>query len=59
MDLKFTPEEEAFRDEVRAFLAEKLPQRLSDKMRKGQHLTKADHEEWHAILNARGWLANH
>ena len=59
MDLKFTPEEEAFRDEVRGFLAEKLPQRLSDKMRKGQHLTKAEHEEWHAILNARGWLANH
>ncbi len=59
LDLKFTPAEEAFRTEVRAFLAEKLPARLSDKMRKGQHLTKADMEEWHAILNARGWLANH
>ena len=59
MDLKFTPEEEAFREDVRQFLAEKLPQRLSDKIRKGQHLTKADHEEWHAILHARGWLANH
>ena len=59
MDLNFTPQEEAFREEVRAFLAEKLPKRLSDKVANGKHLTKADMEEWHAILNARGWLANH
>ncbi|MDV5824863.1 acyl-CoA dehydrogenase family protein [Sphingobium naphthae] len=59
MDLSFTQEDEAFRAEVRAFLQDKLPARLSDKVRKGQRLTKADMEEWHAILNARGWLANH
>ncbi|THC45327.1 acyl-CoA dehydrogenase family protein [Massilia sp. Mn16-1_5] len=59
MDLNFTPQEEAFRAEVRAFLAEKLPKRLSDKVAEGKHLTKADMEEWHAILNERGWLANH
>ena len=59
MDLDFTPEEEAFREEVRAFLAQKLPTRLSDKVRKGIRLTKADMEEWHAILNERGWLAPH
>jgi len=59
MDLNFTPEEEAFRAEVRAFLAEKLPARLSSKVANGKHLTKADMEEWHAILNERGWLANH
>jgi alkylation response protein AidB-like acyl-CoA dehydrogenase len=59
MDLNFTPEEERFRDEVRAFLAEHLPARLSGKVANGQHLSKADMEEWHAILNHRGWLANH
>src|SRR5690349_2047380 len=59
MDLNFTPEEEAFRSEVRAFLADKLPARLSDKVATGRHLSKADMQEWHAILNARGWLANH
>jgi alkylation response protein AidB-like acyl-CoA dehydrogenase len=59
MDLTFTPQEQAFRDEVRRFLAAKLPQRLADKVRTGKRLTKADHEEWHAILNERGWLANH
>jgi alkylation response protein AidB-like acyl-CoA dehydrogenase len=59
MDLKFTPEEEAFRSEVLQFLREKLPARLSDKVRGGLRLTRADMIEWHAILNERGWLANH
>ncbi|GAA4352724.1 acyl-CoA dehydrogenase family protein [Variovorax defluvii] len=59
MDLNFTPEEQAFRDEVRQFLAEKLPRRLSDKVATGKHLSKEDMAQWHAILHARGWLANH
>ena len=59
MDLNLTPEEEAFRSEVRAFLGDHLPVRIATKVKAGQRLTKADQEEWHAILNARGWLANH
>lgn len=59
MDLNFTTEEENFRSEVRTFLADQLPARLSDKVANGKHLSKADMQEWHAILNARGWLANH
>jgi alkylation response protein AidB-like acyl-CoA dehydrogenase len=59
MDLNFTPEEEQFRSDVQAFLAANLPERLSSKVAEGRHLTKADMEEWHAILHARGWLANH
>ena len=59
MDLSFTPDELAFREEVRAFLREKVPADLTDKVREGRHLSKADHERWHAILDARGWLANH
>ncbi|SNR27459.1 acyl-CoA dehydrogenase family protein [Puniceibacterium sediminis] len=57
MDLNYTDEQKAFRAEVRALLADKLPTRLSDKVAGGKRLTKADYEEWHAILNARGWLA--
>ena len=57
MDLNYTDEEKAFRDEVRRFLAEKLPARLADKVKQGKTLTKQDHEEWHAILNEKGWLA--
>ncbi|MBV2179832.1 MAG: acyl-CoA dehydrogenase family protein [Castellaniella sp.] len=59
MDLKFTPEEEAFRREVCAFLQAKLPHRLSDKVAGGKHLSKADMQAWHAILNEQGWLASH
>ena len=59
MDLQFTPEEQAFRAEVQAFLKDQLPAALAHKVKAGQRLTKADQEEWHAILNARGWLANH
>lgn len=59
MDLDYSPEEEAFREEVREFLREKLPANLSGKVRSGQALGKQDMEQWHAILNARGWLASH
>ncbi len=57
MDLNYTPQEEDFRSEVREFLSAKLPARLSGKVKGGKRLSKADMEEWHAILNARGWLA--
>lgn len=46
-----------FRSEVRAFLNDSLPARIGKKVRLGQRLTKADHEQWHSILNAKGWLA--
>ena len=57
MDLRYSDAENAFRDEVRAFLAEQLPGDLRDKVRNGQALGKEGHERWHAILNAKGWLA--
>ncbi|SLN23637.1 Glutaryl-CoA dehydrogenase [Roseivivax jejudonensis] len=56
MDLAYTDDQKAFRDEVRSFLDEKLPKRLSDKVASGKRLTKADYEEWHAILHDKGWL---
>ncbi|OWG14850.1 Glutaryl-CoA dehydrogenase [Delftia sp. K82] len=59
MDLQFTTEELAFRDEVRGFLKDKLPEDLSHKVKNGLQLSKQDMERWHAILNERGWLANH
>ncbi|MCS6811179.1 MAG: acyl-CoA dehydrogenase family protein [Tepidimonas sp.] len=59
MDLRFTPEEEAFRDEVRAFLRAELPPALAAKVHQGLRLTRDDMAQWHAILHARGWLASH
>ncbi|MEH6523064.1 acyl-CoA dehydrogenase family protein [Sulfitobacter sp.] len=57
MDLSYSDEEIAFRDEVRAFMKEKVTPELRDKVRGMGELTKADMEGWHATLNARGWLA--
>ncbi|GFE52437.1 hypothetical protein So717_41900 [Roseobacter cerasinus] len=48
---------DAFRTEVKAFLANALSENLKEKIRLGLPMTKADHEEWHAILNDKGWLA--
>ncbi|MEM6847108.1 MAG: acyl-CoA dehydrogenase family protein [Pseudomonadota bacterium] len=57
MDLNFSAEELAFQNEVRAFLADKLPREFADKVRANKELDKAELERWHAILNERGWLA--
>lgn len=57
MDIDFTPEELAFRDEVRAFLRESLPHDLAEKVRLNKHLGKEDHLRWQRILHARGWYA--
>src|SRR5918911_2009418 len=55
MDLRFTPEEIAFRDEVRAFFRETLPDSIRRKMVEGRHLSKDDIVTWQRILNAKGW----
>ncbi|MFV0512300.1 MAG: acyl-CoA dehydrogenase family protein [Jhaorihella sp.] len=57
MDLSYSPDELAFRDEVRAFLSEHLPEDLRAKVRNDDDLTKADMDRWHAILQHKGWLA--
>jgi len=59
MDLTFTQEEEAFRTQVRTFLRDQLPERISSKVHGGRPLTRDDMAEWHAILNKQGWLAAH
>ena len=57
MDLSFSAEEQTFRAELRLFLADKLPPEMADAVRLGRGLSKQDHQGWHAILNAQGWLA--
>ncbi|HML08003.1 MAG TPA: pimeloyl-CoA dehydrogenase large subunit [Xanthobacteraceae bacterium] len=59
MDLGFTPEENAFRDEVRAFMNEKLPPAIRNKMIEGRRLTKEDIVTWQRVLNAKGWAVPH
>lgn len=57
MHLNFSPEEEAFRAEVRAFLAAELPADLREKVRSGRRLEKDDISGWQQILYRRGWGA--
>jgi alkylation response protein AidB-like acyl-CoA dehydrogenase len=55
MDLRFTPEELAFRDEVRAFFRANLPAGIRTKLVEGKHLAKDEIVTWQRILNAKGW----
>lgn len=57
MDLSYSSEEQAFQAEVRGFLAAHLPEHISSAVRAGGELSKEIMEEWHALLNAKGWLA--
>jgi alkylation response protein AidB-like acyl-CoA dehydrogenase len=57
MDLQFTPEEVAFREEVRTFIAEHLPTDTRDRMKLGHPPRKEDTVRWQRILNAKGWAA--
>ena len=42
MDLRFTPEEAAFREEVRAFIGKNLPADIRERMRLGYPARKQD-----------------
>ena len=59
MDLRFTPEELAFRDEVRTFMRTALPADIRSKLVEGRRLKKDDLVVWQRILNAKGWAAPH
>jgi alkylation response protein AidB-like acyl-CoA dehydrogenase len=57
MDLRFTADELAFRDEVRGFIADNLPDDIRERMRLGYSAEKDDTIRWQRILNAKGWAA--
>jgi alkylation response protein AidB-like acyl-CoA dehydrogenase len=57
MDLNYSPEEAAFREEVRSWLNANLPQDLKDKVANYEHLSKDDLLRWHRILAKKGWVA--
>ena len=59
MDIRFTPEEVAFRAEVRAFLRDHLPEPIREKLVMGRHASKEDLRAWTRILDDRGWAAPH
>ena len=56
MDLTFTPEEQKFREDIRAWVAASLPKHISHKVHNALHQTRADMQDWAKILGKKGWL---
>jgi alkylation response protein AidB-like acyl-CoA dehydrogenase len=59
MDLSFTAEQEAFRKEVRAFVASAMPPAIKKKADDDGHFEMDEVMQWHAVLAKKGWIAPH
>ncbi len=57
MELGFSPEENAFREEVRSFIREKLPAATRERLERGENATPDMLREWTRILHDKGWAA--
>ena len=56
MDLDFTPEQQAFRADIRSWVAAKLPADIAYKVHNGLRQSRDDLQRWAKILGAKGWL---
>ena len=56
MDLAFTPDEQAFREEIRAWVHASLPADISNKVHNALRLSRDDMQRWAKILGKKGWL---
>ena len=56
MDLAFTPEQQAFRADIRAWVAANLPEDIAHKVHNGLRQSRDDMQRWAKILGAKGWL---
>jgi alkylation response protein AidB-like acyl-CoA dehydrogenase len=57
MNLDFSPEEDAFRAEARAFIAAEYPRELRARQQAGEPLGRDDYLAWHRVLAKKGWVA--
>ncbi len=57
MDLAYTPEQLAFRDEVRNWIAEAMPPEMKRKADAGASFSHTESMQWHKILYEKGWVA--
>ncbi|KQV99891.1 acyl-CoA dehydrogenase family protein [Rhizobacter sp. Root1221] len=55
MNFEYTPEQQAFRKEVRSFLESALPVDIRERQALGKRLEAADITRWQKILHAKGW----
>jgi alkylation response protein AidB-like acyl-CoA dehydrogenase len=59
MDLSFSPEHIAFREEVRAFIEGAMPPHIREKASVDGNFDMKEVMEWHKILYRKGWVAPH
>ncbi len=57
MDLNYSPQDAAFRDEVRDFVRNNLPADISRKVLEHKRLEKNDFVRWQQALHKKGWMA--
>jgi alkylation response protein AidB-like acyl-CoA dehydrogenase len=57
MNLDFSADDLAFRDEIRRFIEENYPAELRARQESGEELGREDFMSWHRILGRRGWSA--
>ncbi len=58
MDLAFTPQEQQFRADIRAWVGENLPADISHKVHNAMRLHRDDMQRWGKILGKKGWLGH-
>ena len=59
MNLTFTEEEEAFRQEVRTWIQSAMPEDMRKKANGEGRFSPEDSATWHRILYEKGWVAPH
>ncbi|KMY86252.1 putative acyl-CoA dehydrogenase oxidoreductase [Candidatus Paraburkholderia calva] len=57
MDLNYSPADDAFCAEVRAWLEAHLPHALRAKVLEHKRLSRDDYSSWHKLLGVHGWSA--
>ena len=57
MDIEYNKAERAFRDEVRAFIADNLPEETSRRVKAFKSVTPDMMTAWQGALSKKGWLA--
>ncbi len=57
MDLSYTPEQQAFRLEVRDWIARAMPAEMKRKADAGASFEQEENMQWHKILYEKGWVA--
>ena len=58
MDLAFTPEEQQFRLDIRAWVRDQLPADIAHKVHNSLQLSREDMQRWGQILGKQGWLGH-